>query len=948
MKILHMRVACVFVLLLAAYTSIAQTSFFKADERYLPSFHSGSVMACDDVNGDGLDDLILLDKGVDLKVLYQRPDQKGFSIQSIGVQSKKSKWSIAVGDVFGDGTKDIFLMGAYDHIQWINVDGMNFASSEILAPELYAQGANLADIDRDGVLDLFVCNDIAESHVYRGDPLTQKMIKTNDWIDMQTREPSDNSGNYGSVWTDIDNNGLPDLYLAKCKAGVTDPTDPRRVNTLYLQVDTLAFIESGIQLGLADGSQSWTADFADIDNDGDLDCFVANHKGPSLLFIQDENGRFQEETFQRGIQVNFAVIQAKFADVNNDGYQDLILSGSEQALYINRNGIFEKSAMFLDDTPMTSFVVGDFNSDGWLDIYAAYGDLINLPSSRPDRLWLNAGGVGNYLSFSLKGTLSNADAVGTRIELYADDQTFIREKRAGESYGVQNSGNLHFGLPMGVNLDSVVIVWPSGIKERFTDFEMNRLYHIVENQCYYVAPSIEILGSSVLCESESVVLQAPASVRYQWVHGDTLRTTHIDTPGIYFVNLFDGVCDMTSQSVYIDGSLDTIVSITSTNGSLICSDETTTLTTIEDGLKYQWSTGDTTRSINVIDEGEYQVSVLDGCGQWAMGSYTIEVLESPLIDRVEHDTVLLGGRATLKAHAEKVLWFEDFSLDPPVGQGGWFSIDSLTSDTTLIACAVNEKPGDIVFGGEKTHKGSKLSAPSFNGGLEFTVKERCLLKSVKVFTDTPGKRMIELIGPKAVILSSVMIDAKAGENLVHMGVELMPSSDRYVITTSEVHNLANFGVASPLFYRSDEQVNFPYDMGDLLTLNRSLQGTRFYYYFYDWEVQSLNRCVGECLPVTAKVLSTTHSSDLLDGYDFDMKLYPNPSSGLVSISWNVMPLCQYIHIELFNTAGRNIYHSKAVATDKMIELNPTLPAGVYIVRLSCDELSSNAKLVILE
>src|SRR5690606_19082677 len=132
-----------------------------------------------------------------------------------------------------------------------------------------------------------------------------------------------------------------------------------RVNTFSLLVDSLACIESGIQLGLADGTQSWTADFADIDNDGDLDCFVANHKGPSLLFIQDENGRFQEETFQRGIQVNFAVIQAKFADVNNDGYQDLILSGSEQALYINRNGIFEKSAMFLDDTPMTSFVVGD-------------------------------------------------------------------------------------------------------------------------------------------------------------------------------------------------------------------------------------------------------------------------------------------------------------------------------------------------------------------------------------------------------------------------------------------------------------------------------------------------------------------------------------------------------------------------------------------------------------
>jgi hypothetical protein len=251
--------------------------------------------------------------------------------------------------------------------------------SRMDAPDLYAQGANLVDINRDGHLDLFVCHDEGESHVYRNDG-TGRLVREREWIDMKTVEPSDNSGNYGSVWTDLDGNGWPDLYIAKCKAGAFLPTDPRRINVMYMQGDSLEFDERAVAMGIADGSQSWVADFADVDNDGDLDVFVANHKGPSYLFIQESPGVFVERSKEWGLDVTFNIIQAKFADLDNDGWLDLVLSGSEQRLFMNKGDRFELADDFLQASPMTSFVLGDFNEDGYLDIYASYCDLINMPS----------------------------------------------------------------------------------------------------------------------------------------------------------------------------------------------------------------------------------------------------------------------------------------------------------------------------------------------------------------------------------------------------------------------------------------------------------------------------------------------------------------------------------------------------------------------------------------
>ena len=119
-------------------------------------------------------------------------------------------------------------------------------------------------MDEDGFLDAFICDDNAESKIYMNNQ--DGTFRFQDMIDFNTVPASDNSGNYGSVWSDFDSDGDIDLYIAKCRQGVEVPTDPRRVNALYVNDGNNHFTEMAAEYGLADGGQSWTADFGDLDS----------------------------------------------------------------------------------------------------------------------------------------------------------------------------------------------------------------------------------------------------------------------------------------------------------------------------------------------------------------------------------------------------------------------------------------------------------------------------------------------------------------------------------------------------------------------------------------------------------------------------------------------------------------------------------------------------------
>ena len=133
-------------------------------------------------------------------------------------------------------------------------------------------------------MDAFACHDDADSREFRNNGDGSFIFAPN-MINTTTTPTSDNSGNYGNVWTDYDNDGDIDLYISKCRIGVNDASDPRRINMLFQNDGNNNYTEVAAAANLKIGAQTWLTDFGDIDNDGDMDCILINHFSNANLML---------------------------------------------------------------------------------------------------------------------------------------------------------------------------------------------------------------------------------------------------------------------------------------------------------------------------------------------------------------------------------------------------------------------------------------------------------------------------------------------------------------------------------------------------------------------------------------------------------------------------------------------------------------------------------------
>ncbi len=445
---------------------------------------SGSPLAISDMNNDGLDDIIRLHNSQTVLIAYQQPNGT-FTELSLGNIAPFNKvWAVCIADVDSNGYNDI-ATGDYNGIKLFtaNSTGTSYGQSTVNSLSIFAQGMNFVDIDNDGQLDLFACNDVGESQLYVNSPTGLSLDVTA--LDYTTTPISDKSGNYASLFTDLDNDGDLDLYITKCRQGVTSTSDGRRINQWLENTGAGAWAENTTTL-LRDSAQSWVTDFGDIDNDGDFDAIVVNHDQVSRFYRNLGNGVFEDFTASSGLtQTGFAGIQSYWRDFNNDGWLDLLVTGSEHRLWINN----QDTSFTLDVDPfsilndwMLSAVVGDLNHDGFLDIYGSYGSIYNTAStSATDRLWINQGASGNqFLQLDLTGVVSNTNAIGAKILAYGPWGVQVREVRGGEGYGTQNSFTQHFGLGASTSIDSLIIKWPSGISDHLYNVSSNQWLAVVE------------------------------------------------------------------------------------------------------------------------------------------------------------------------------------------------------------------------------------------------------------------------------------------------------------------------------------------------------------------------------------------------------------------------------------------------------------------------------------
>ena len=518
-------------------------------------FNSGVAIGVTDVNEDGYDDIIHMDEGNDLYLELQQSDGS-FQTIYIGSVSNESQWTMCVADIDNNGFCDIITGGSYDDIKIVraNETGDSYTIEDLPGPSMFAQGSNIADINNDGWLDVFVCHDDAQSVIWGNDG-TGILDLANEWIDMATTPISDNSGNYGSIWTDFDNDGDLDLYIAKCRQGVGDPTDPRRINALFENDGNGNYFENAEAYGLKIGAQSWTADFNDIDNDGDMDCFITNHDVVSQLLENDGTGHFTDITAGAGINISGTPIQGIMRDFDNDGYVDILVSGGEANLFHNNGDkTFTKISTNLNDlADLHSYAVGDLNHDGFLDIYGGYGTIYTNPSNDDDVLWLNDGNDNHYLAVQLRGTDSNRNAVGAKVTIEGDFGIQVREVRSGESYGIMNSMILHFGLGEHTTIDKLTIAWPAGGVDIYEDIEADQQVLYEETECTAPVVTIEADGPTVICSGEEVTISAPAGYIYDWTNGSTEQSITVTEAGTYYVLIsIDGSCYEASNAITVE------------------------------------------------------------------------------------------------------------------------------------------------------------------------------------------------------------------------------------------------------------------------------------------------------------------------------------------------------------------------------------------------------------
>jgi len=491
--------------------------------------YSGVAIGISDMNGDKKDDIIRLKNARNLNIEYQNAPNASFSNYNFGSVSSSNQWSLCVGDPDENGYNDVLSGGAYDNIKLIsaNTNGTAYTSSVLPSSNIFIQGSNFIDINNDGAADIFACHDDDESRKWENDG-NGNFTLNNNLIPTITDPVSDNSGNYASIWTDYDNDGDLDLYISKCRGGVSDPTDPRRINQLFQNDGNNNFTEVAAAANLKIGDQTWSTDFADVDNDGDMDVFMLNHYTPSLFFENNGDGTFTDITTGSGLDQNMNLfgIQGIFRDFDNDGFVDLIVTGTEHRVFQNNgNKTFTEIANPFTSNWIESLAIGDLNSDGFLDVYAGYANLFTSPSNIPDQVFINQGNANNWFQVSLEGTVSNINGIGARVELHGSWGMQIREVRSGEGYGIQNSFNQHFGIGSASQITKVVVKWTSGIVQEVLNPSINQVLTIIEEE-----PST---GGG--CTSTSnLALNKPATQSGTQAGGEASRANDGDTNGDFW------------------------------------------------------------------------------------------------------------------------------------------------------------------------------------------------------------------------------------------------------------------------------------------------------------------------------------------------------------------------------------------------------------------------------
>lgn len=290
-----------------------------------------------------------------------------------------------------------------------------------------------------------------------------------------------------ATWTDYDQDGDMDIFIGTGPGGsVSRDYLYRNMLTETGTANIVRLNLSPLSTDLHDG-QVWN--LIDYDNDTDLDAFITNYSGVPNMLYRNNNGIYERMTSDQAGSIvsdpgNY--LTNLWGDFDNDGDLDCFVTRdlNQQCRYYdnNGNGSFTRKdslAMVLNQGTNFGATAGDYDNNGTLDLFVT-GTTASKGLYRNDlnngNKWINIRCTGGA---PVSG-MSNKSAIGTKVKVKAVINGIpvwqYREVLAQNSFNSMNMLNVHFGLGNASVIDSLVIIWPRGLREAFTNVQPNAFY----------------------------------------------------------------------------------------------------------------------------------------------------------------------------------------------------------------------------------------------------------------------------------------------------------------------------------------------------------------------------------------------------------------------------------------------------------------------------------------
>jgi enediyne biosynthesis protein E4 len=495
----------------------------------------GSGGAIFDADGDGHQDVLLL-SGTSLADEGGKAPNTGATVRlfrntgrasfeevtaKAGLSASMYAMGAAAADFDNDGHQDVLVTSVGQSRLFRNAGGGRFADvterSGLGGRTGFSTSAAWVDYDRDGFLDLFICNYVRwtpKTDVFCSADGKTKSYCTPEAYAGATSWLYRNRGNgtfedvtaaaglfdptskaLGVATLDFDADGWPDLFVA-------NDTQP---NKLYRNRGDRTFQETGVQAGLAfseDGRAraGMGTDAADLDNSGLPSLAVTNFSGEMLgLYMPVRRGVYADRA--PGSTIGAATrltlgFGCFFFDADLDGLLDLLvvnghiddrIARSGRANYAEAPHLFhnrgkgqfadvarEAGAGFAEPKVGRGAAFGDLDLDGDLDVL----------------LTTNGGPAGLYrndltaphksVRLTLRGVRSNRDGIGARVRARVGQTWMTRMVRTGSSYLSQSELPLTFGLGGGGQIDELIVEWPAGSKDHVKALPAGGRYTLTE------------------------------------------------------------------------------------------------------------------------------------------------------------------------------------------------------------------------------------------------------------------------------------------------------------------------------------------------------------------------------------------------------------------------------------------------------------------------------------